>query len=610
MHLPKNKKTKKQKQQTNIYIYIYVCVCMCLCTCVRASKYMCLDRVVDPSVAQRFAEAARDDGAGGLERMSTLGAGERRSRHTQRDFFRYSKKISGVRIEPYWVETIARKRSGLASERRPKPILLPHELLAWMYRWSKRRFHEVMGTAEQAFDFWWEIRRHSPTWFVEHPCYAAIMESPEKWLPAKIFGDDARLGKVRAMLAVTLFSAIGSEKRTKYKKLPSFVRNSVDAILGVTDGPLWDANAWSWACLARNEFPAHRHDHKPLDTPWRRKMAGKPILGEFHVALVGLNGDWLWTADTCNLEQSYKSVGNDICHRCGATNTGANNFTNFRDDAPFWPERSNAAYMASANAQAAPVSRTLGFHVLSVWPELMHAGPLGYNLTVAGSVMLELGQEAFWADRPDSGTWQEKLAIQLSAASASFSTWQSDNRRRCSQPRFTVRRLSLTAKCSVPTLKAKAYNSIVVIEWLEHETRKVAEQWPDNSYFRDRATMVWGLANFYRVLRRSGKWMAEDELADLKLARDATLFCFRRLSGIAMEEGSHLYPCRPKMHVFDECHRLAQTTGENPASTWTFQDEDNMRLLVDIAQSCHGATFELATLEKWCCQFFAEEDEP
>ena len=330
---------------------------------------------------------------------------------------------------------------------------------------------------------------------------------------------------------------------------------------------------------------------------------------EFKVALVRVLGDWQWTADTCHFQQRYDREA--ICHRCGATVHGETNYSNLRSDAKHWDtERSNAIYMASEAARLSPISMTPGFHVQGVWPELMHGGPLGLNLTVAGSVLFEFADEAAWAPRLDSGSFVEKLQNQLSAGFSEFKRWQSSSRIYCSQPRFTARRLCMGKKSNIPTLKAKAHNSSVVILWLEVEARKIHDRFPDNTYFRDRAAMLWGLAEFYRVCKRSGQWMSEQELADLQVARDSALFLFRKLSGVADEEGTPLYPFRPKLHIVDECNRIAQATGENPTSTWTFSDEDNMRVMTLIAQSCHGATLEYSCLEKWVLQFFsgAESD--
>ena len=77
---------------------------------------------------------------------------------------------------------------------------------------------------------------------------------------------------------------------------------------------------------------------------------------------------------------------------------------------------------------------------------------------------------------------------------------------------------------------------------------------------------------------------------------------------MSLEEESPLYPLRPKMHVFHECLHEALVARENPASSWTFQDEDNTRVMVDVAKSCHGSTLESQSLEKWVMQFFSVDD--
>ena len=519
---------------------------------------------------------------------------------------RSSKRDSGVRLEVYWVDCIVRRNCGLATETKRKPVLLLHELLGWLWRKDRARFTKILGSADDAAIYWWEVRRHNPTWFREHRYHDAIMRAPRHWLPMKLFGDDARVGKFKAIFVLHAYSAITRERKTRFCKLPALVRNSIDAIKDVTDAPLLDANSWSWECLGENKFPQWNHDRTALLTGWRKKMAGRPICG-FHVALVRICGDWQWSAETCHFAESYKVALGDgpICHRCGAETRGDRNYSNFREDAPFWCiERSNADYMASPCAAIAHISRTPGFHRLSVWPELMHGGPLGFNLVVSGSVLKELSDEAEFAPRATSGTWLEKLSLQLAVASSEFKTWQRAVKRPCSHKRFTPRKLDLTKKVRVPTLKAKAYNSLTVSAWLAVKTREVSLRWPGHSYFRDRAAMCWGLVEFYDICKRAGPWMNEAELADLKVARDTTLVCFRRLAGMAKEDGSGLYPIRPKVHIFDECHHIAQTTGENPTSGWTFSDEDNMRVLTMIASSCHGMSVEQSSLEKWIMQFF------
>ena len=545
----------------------------------------------------------------GAKAMAPMGAlGDRWRQNAQRDLVRFAKRSSGgARIELYYVDTIVRCKSGLASTCGRKPLILLHELLWWLQTISVARFDRIMGSKEACAEFWWEVSRTNPTWFKDHPLRHEILKSPGSWIPAYLFGDDARVGKYKAILVCHAYSAVGTEGKTCYKKLPAFVRNSVNSLGNMTDAPLWQANAWSWRCLATNTFPTHCNLNKKKLTGWRGRMAGKPILsdGRRGLALVGVIGDWMWAADTCALQQNYRKKRGPICHRCGATVEGECNYSDFRDGARhFCIERFHADYMSAPTTAHAPITETPGFHIQSVFPELMHGGPLGYCLTASGSCLKELCDEAVFAHRVATGTWLEKLSVQLSAASADFKAWCKLNKVDCSHPRFTPRGIELTTKNNIPSLRAKAWNSLCITRWLAAVAEREAERWSSNSYFADRAATMWGLANFFEVCKRSPRWMTERQLAELKVCRDATLLAFRRLSEIALEEGSSLWPIRPKMHCFDECHHMAQKSGENPTALWTFQDEDNMRVLTLVAASCHGGTLEASSLEKWLMNFF------
>ena len=150
---------------------------------------------------------------------------------------------------------------------------------------------------------------------------------------------------------------------------------------------------------------------------------------------------------------------------------------------------------------------------------------------------------------------------------------------------------------------------MTVVEWLTHETQKVLCKDTGNSYFTDRAAMAWGIAESYAVCKRSPQWMNDSQLAELRFARDCALYNYLKLSKLAREDNSVLYPIRPKIHVYDECIHECLVSSENPAALWTFQDEDNMRVMVNIAASCHGSTLEETSLEKWVLQFFASAEE-
>ena len=124
----------------------------------------------------------------------------------------------------------------------------------------------------------------------------------------------------------------------------------------------------------------------------------------------------------------------------------------------------------------------------------------------------------------------------------------------------------------------------------------------------DRALMLWGLSAFFKIIRESlkhGIWMSSSELRELRLARITFFGFYFKLHMLAEEDERPLYGFQPKLHMIDHAERIAQSLRLNPASYWTFQDEDNMHVMMKVSVHCHGSTLEKATLEKWLLQFYS-----
>lgn len=154
-----------------------------------------------------------------------------------------------------------------------------------------------------------------------------------------------------------------------------------------------------------------------------------------------------------------------------------------------------------------------------------------------------------------------------------------------------------------PILKAKAYNAIVLTHWLSDVCAEARGE-HDKEWTADRAGMLCGLSSFYKLLKTAGPWLTDDDLVKFRRYRNATLFLFRKLYFLCAEDGLATYRMRPKCHFWDHIERRMHRDRQNAASLWTFSDEDQMRHCLRIAQSAHGSTYEVRTLELRCCQFF------
>ena len=157
-------------------------------------------------------------------------------------------------------------------------------------------------------------------------------------------------------------------------------------------------------------------------------------------------------------------------------------------------------------------------------------------------------------------------------------------------------------KSDVPILKAKAFNALLVADWIAGVSQQVAEQSPDE-YSRMRALCMYGLHAFYDVMRKAGPTLTDEEARRLQTTHNALVYGFAYMHDCACEGGLRLWPAKPKMHMIAHILSRALATRRNPASSWIFQEEDNVGTMIKIATACHGATYQSRSIERWLAQW-------
>ena len=119
---------------------------------------------------------------------------------------------------------------------------------------------------------------------------------------------------------------------------------------------------------------------------------------------------------------------------------------------------------------------------------------------------------------------------------------------------------------------------------------------------------IWGYAEFFHVIKhaKDPDWLNAEELDRLNIAAEIALKGWNSLETFNRANNKARWRMRPKHHAFYHINEWAQETKRNPASTWTFKDEDMMGRISKIVGAVHGATLGGRTLERWCMQFFEE----
>ena len=243
---------------------------------------------------------------------------------------------------------------------------------------------------------------------------------------------------------------------------------------------------------------------------------GTPYAGPYRLVYIETSGDWKWKKEAHRLPWHYNMRVQGVCHNCQATGAeGDMSYKDFSDDAPHLvTSRTHAEYLSHFYPRPPPVLATLpGFDVTaSLVGDWQHEVCLGIAQVAAGSCFADMLDTNFWEAPP--GPWKEHYSVQLRIATAQFKAWCKKNGTVTSQPAFTVNRLNLgSAKSDEPLFKRKAANCMAVVQWLADVTR---EDWDRRRIGRNRAIIMWGLADTWYVLRTCPTWLTMVQRERLK----------------------------------------------------------------------------------------------
>lgn len=351
-----------------------------MCILCNARAYYC-NQASSATAARELADAAVQDGARGLGQLSGLGSAGRWRANVERDMHRHSMKALGMNVKLYGVRTVKHRKAGLAAEAAVHDILLPHEMMAHLWRADKEQFKRIMGT--DALPEWWaKVKASGEHWYAQHPARAEVeSEGGARHIPGRLFGDDGHVGLRK--IGLLHWSSCVASMMTRKTRFPIAVVSGDTSLGPPTENPILEAVVWSWKVAATGVFPTRDHLGAPM-TGWRKRMAGQQIAGGFKLLFCQMLGDWQWLAKVLSLETKWDTES--MCHLCHATKSGCTNYANFCHDAPhIETTRSAAHYLESPAAQKSPLSKLPGWHLETCMVDIMHAGPLGIVAWAAGA---------------------------------------------------------------------------------------------------------------------------------------------------------------------------------------------------------------------------------
>ena len=112
----------------------------------------------------------------------------------------------------YWVDIPYLDASGKVCTQ-SAGMILPHEWFGGMLSSNADIFLKLLGGGPSLTQQWWDLAEEGqPEWWSSHPLRRQILSSPTRYIPIRLWGDDAPIGKRsrRSVSAVTWTGCVAS----------------------------------------------------------------------------------------------------------------------------------------------------------------------------------------------------------------------------------------------------------------------------------------------------------------------------------------------------------------------------------------------------------------
>ena len=589
-----------------------------VCRCVAcALAYMCVFNPIRPGTEASYCRDAQQDAYAACAdkpqtqatvRIARLGSWGKHPSNIERDMHRLCQRELPVDISMYSAPVRVRKEHALkqpdvaalgaadfvdliGEEVLDHPICMPYEWLAALWSRGLDEFHTLVGGGSADFAYFWEKAR-SCEWAATHPVY----EDPAKLslsVPFALFGDDAGVFENEKALMLLLTPVLNNQASTWDCRLPL----AVMPYAWINDHTLEDLYmAIQWGCAVGfgGVWPSLDHLRRELAARIRCR-AGEPLAGGYRMAIIATDGDYKWHKETFRFD-AYNNIR--CCHRCRANKKNIGTlYTDFSATAGWRATLLTAAdYFASVGDKVSPLALIPGWSPTMARTDIMHNLFSGSANKSTASALIKLVTLGWFDAVPGHGT---SWPLQLKRAWLSLKAFVKRLGLSCSQPCFTRKRLNFDTNRCAPSVKAKAYNSRIMVAWIAEECGKAVQAGHDTLHDKMRASVTWGLAKFCSVLDNSGRCMSPAEVASARRAGVVYLQTFAYLARDAVDSGVSLWPLKPKMHQFDHLLDDLLVDMMNPRFWWNFGNEDCVGLLKRIAMKCSRKTVASAVLRRY-----------
>ncbi len=273
-----------------------------------------------------------------------------------------------------------------------------------------------------------------------------------------------------------------------------------------------------------------------------------------------------------------------FCWRCVATHEGPRAWTQLVDQ----PLRTTT-WLRSHPKVNPIVVLFPGFVVEMIRFDIMHCISLGVAQWVNAAALLWLCDVGHFG--PGS------VAAKLSRGWARLLLWTQARGLEITQRRFTPRKLLLHLMAEYTELQSKAWNSRLMVNWLDHELRHVD---PGADAMGTLVVALQSSLNRALHVCEAAPRFFDQATANhfSELIEHAGLM-YRELAGMCAEQGLFRYPMRPKVHAMLELGRVAKVDKINPRFYHVYADESHLKTLLRCAKASPRAALAASGVRRY-----------
>ena len=471
----------------------------------------------------------------------------------------------------------------------PWPVLFPHRFFQEVFRKRPDTWSSRICPCEDACHEFWDSMKLSP--FVQrHPFL-----NPSTWrqtVPIGFHGDGGAFNRNNSLYPLHWNSLIVSGPTIQTRFLFTIIQKS--ELCEDTIDELLRAFSWSVNVLLSGETPHLDWQRRPLTG------GGSALAGGFRGCLTHIRGDWEFYRKIFYFPSW--SANERMCPFCLASSEAGSDLLWTRvDSEAAWrrtcfTDESYREFIKGLGLEL-PIlfSCVLGLRLECVTVDALHTLDQGVASHIIGSV--------FWyvaVIRNHFGG--RNYDVRVGHLAKHLKEWYASNA--CAkasriQGPLTKERIKESGKWA--KLKAKAA-----------ATRQLASYALFLiTHFGDGAHPVWGehdrlaqalcqmLVEFYSILASESQFLTDATTRRLpEFSLMFTSLCVK-LASVAHHKGVRIWKLTPKLHLLTHMIEEQMVYWGNARFWWTYQDEDLIGRLINIADRLHPSTLGVSVLCKW-----------